>query len=153
MFEIKQIDEATTSEEANYLERLWIQTLKANDPDYGYNLTIGGDGAPHTEETKKKISALQMGRRLSDDSKAKLSAAMPSEKARAQALQAWKDGKYSNRIRSCYSKTPDISGAKQSESMKKAWASGKMTGTTGKKFSTETKAKMSRAQKLRWAHV
>lgn len=46
-------------EEANEKERYYIELYNSNNPDYGYNLTKGGDGflgMNRTEETKKKIS-------------------------------------------------------------------------------------------------
>lgn len=41
---------------ANALEQFLIQLLKTNDPQYGYNITSGGDGyrgASHTQETRE----------------------------------------------------------------------------------------------------
>jgi len=42
--------------EADYWEKFYIQFYKSDNPDFGYNLTKGGQlGHLHTEETKKKI--------------------------------------------------------------------------------------------------
>ena len=41
--------------EAKHLENLWVITLRSYDPEYGYNMTYGGDGSC-TEEVKKVIS-------------------------------------------------------------------------------------------------
>jgi len=48
-----------TREELDQIERDFIKFLKAQDPGYGYNICRGGEGftGPHTEETKKKLSA------------------------------------------------------------------------------------------------
>jgi group I intron endonuclease len=49
----------SSEEEMNNLERLWIATLGTYDPDFGYNMTYGGEGVHgyrHSVERKKKIS-------------------------------------------------------------------------------------------------
>lgn len=56
-----------TLDEANAREKSLIAELKSNDPDFGYNLTSGGDGCPgvswsHTEESKQKISVANRGK-------------------------------------------------------------------------------------------
>lgn len=50
-----------TEDEAKMLEQYMIQWYKTADRDYGYNISLGGDGGNHSEETKKKISELQKG--------------------------------------------------------------------------------------------
>jgi group I intron endonuclease len=48
-----------TREEAAKKEQELIAAYKSNDPKYGYNITIGGEGSsgkPMSEEVKKKIS-------------------------------------------------------------------------------------------------
>ena len=48
-----------THKEANERERYYIAVYNSNNPNYGYNLTLGGDGflgQKRSEETKKKIS-------------------------------------------------------------------------------------------------
>lgn len=46
-----------TREELDQTERDFIQFLKAQDPEYGYNICRGGEGftGPHTEKAKKKV--------------------------------------------------------------------------------------------------
>ena len=47
----------TTQEELTHLEKLWILTLRTYDPDYGYNMTKGGEGGQVlTEEVRKRMS-------------------------------------------------------------------------------------------------
>ena len=49
-----------TEDETKSTEMLLIQKYKARNPDFGYNLTAGGDGThgcAHTEEAKQKISS------------------------------------------------------------------------------------------------
>lgn len=47
-----------TREELDQTERDFIKFIKAQDPEYGYNICRGGEGftGPHSEETRKKIS-------------------------------------------------------------------------------------------------
>lgn len=44
-FLVEEIDEAYCPEELNRLERYWIKSYRANEPEFGYNMTIGGDSA------------------------------------------------------------------------------------------------------------
>ena len=50
-----------SQEEMNNLERLWILTLCTYDPNYGYNLTFGGEGGKRTDEAKKNNSKAHVG--------------------------------------------------------------------------------------------
>lgn len=58
-FEHIILEENLTHKEANEKERYYIAVYNSNDPNYGYNLTLGGGGflgQKRSEETKKKIS-------------------------------------------------------------------------------------------------
>jgi hypothetical protein len=57
-FTWEQIDMAETAEELNNKEIEWIAFYKANDPQYGYNISKGGPGrgCRPSEETRKKMS-------------------------------------------------------------------------------------------------
>lgn len=57
-FEHIILEENLTRKEANKMERYYIAFYNSNDPNHGYNLTLGGDGflgQKRSEETKKKI--------------------------------------------------------------------------------------------------
>lgn len=68
-------DRSTQKRLLDEAERFWIKTLKAFDEEYGYNLSLGGDGATlfgdrnpsygnhKSEETRKKISATLLERK------------------------------------------------------------------------------------------
>jgi len=43
-FEYQILTTTSSSKDAKHLEKLWIQALDANNPDVGYNMTLGGDG-------------------------------------------------------------------------------------------------------------
>ena len=69
------IAENLTREEACALEIATIAKLKSNDPKFGYNLTSGGEGYTPSEETKRKISEAQKGKRVSAETRKKQSIA------------------------------------------------------------------------------
>jgi len=56
-FDISQIDTAESLQEAYLRERFYIFITRSFLPQYGYNLTFGGEGAPHTAITRDKIRA------------------------------------------------------------------------------------------------
>ena len=134
-FDVQTLAQVSTNEEANQLERLWIIALRANQEDFGFNHTIGGDGAPHTAETKAKISAQQKNdpkRRIHLE---KMWARGIDHAKQAKSLKkAWAEGKFANRKRSCFSLTPEETSVKVSAALRAAWSSGRMKGTTGMCF-------------------
>lgn len=55
------IDTCNTLEEANKLETYYIKLYKSNNPEFGYNMTSGGQGHlghPMSQETKNKLSEI-----------------------------------------------------------------------------------------------
>jgi group I intron endonuclease len=65
-FSVDVLAVAATKGQLNNLERLWIITLNARDPQVGYNLSAGGagnGGGPMSAETKAKIGAANKGRK------------------------------------------------------------------------------------------
>ena len=64
-FKHEIIFENLTKEEADNFEKLLIEELDTTNPEYGYNITAGGDGAlqrHQTQETKDKISKAKIGK-------------------------------------------------------------------------------------------
>lgn len=63
--------------EAYIKETELISLYKSNNPEYGYNLSTGGEyartGCPCSENTRKKISESLTGRHLTDEHRAKIS--------------------------------------------------------------------------------
>lgn len=71
-----------TKEEAKELEQYMIQWYNTANPNYGYNISLGGEGGNASEETKRKISEAQKGEKhpnygkhLSEETKRKISEA------------------------------------------------------------------------------
>lgn len=55
---IRPLLEVDTKDQLDFWEKHFIRTLKAQDPNIGYNICDGGEGftGPHSEATKRKIS-------------------------------------------------------------------------------------------------
>jgi group I intron endonuclease len=74
-FQIRIVDESEDEKlTLNVLEPKWIQQLK-DDGHELYNLTEGGDGIPgliHSDETRRKMSESQRGKKLTECTKQKL---------------------------------------------------------------------------------
>ena len=138
--------ENLSKEDACQKEIELIAQYKSNDPEFGYNQSLGGEngnfGRRHSEETKQKMSEAQkgeknhgFGKHLSEETKAKLSKAnkgkIISEETRKKISEAkkgktsWIKGKHW---------TPEMR-AKMSERQK------------GVRLSEETKKKISEADK------
>lgn len=84
-FRIEQIAFASTLEELNKKEVLYIALMKTLAPD-GYNLTTGGESFRISEETRKKQSSVAIGRKMPEKIRRKISEAnrghIVSEKTR-----------------------------------------------------------------------
>ena len=77
------IFENLSEEEAKEKEILYIKQNNLTNFNYGYNFSYGGDGVmngrKHTEETKNKISQIQMGRHISDEWKNNISKSLKNK--------------------------------------------------------------------------
>lgn len=71
-FEHEILKSDLTLEEANYFEKYYIKFYNSLSPN-GYNLTEGGENYHVSEESRKKRSSSAKGRKLSEDTKKKLS--------------------------------------------------------------------------------
>ena len=77
------LEDGLTEEEADEREKYYIALFKSSDPEYGYNVSIGGVkpalGIHHDAETRKKISENSakywLGKSLPDDMRTKISEA------------------------------------------------------------------------------
>lgn len=124
-----------TEDEAKELEQRFIQWYDTANPNYGYNISLGGDGSNHSEETKKKISEANKGKRHTEETKKKLS---ESHKGKVSPR---KGVKLSEETKQKLSKVHK--GKKTSEEQKQ-----KISNTLkGRQVSEETRQKMSEATK------
>ena len=75
-FTIDVIEVCDSTEQMKEREKYWISFYNTTDRSKGYNRTIGGDGTfgrLHSEETKRKIGLLAIGRKASDATKKRMS--------------------------------------------------------------------------------
>lgn len=98
-FDRSVIASASDAAELNRLEREYIAALNTFGEN-GYNQTIGGDGVMHrqrhSEETRRRIAAVQIGRKQSPEAIAKRIAhqiGRPLSAAHRAKLSAWQVGK------------------------------------------------------------
>jgi group I intron endonuclease len=136
-FEHIILENNITFTQAKYLEKLYIKELDAFVPN-GYNLTAGGDGLEnyhHSEETRKRISELQIGRisprkgcKLTDKQKKKISAGNKG-KIRTEEFKV--------------NVSKNMKGRKFSEESKKKMSEARI----GMKFSDEHKKHLSESKK------
>ena len=119
------IDEATSLERLNELEDHYIVEYDTRDPGKGYNIREGGLNGRPSEETRKKMSKAQRGRKHSEETRRKMS-------------EAHKGKKYSVEHRR------KISEAKKGSV---PWNKGMKEYGVGRKHSAETKRKIGLAHK------
>lgn len=130
--------EGLTKEEAEEKEIELIAKYNTTAREYGYNHETGGYATPkHTEEYKRRMSELQKKIWAESDGRREKAAAFRrgkhlSEDTKEKLRQANLGKKQSVETKEKRAKT--LRGMKKprtSESMKKAWADGRMKGTTG----------------------
>lgn len=89
-FTIKPIATSKSYETITWLEKALIAELNTSIPGILYNTKEGGDGALHSEETKRKISEVQTGKRPSEYYK-NMGAKYSSDARRITATKLWSD--------------------------------------------------------------
>jgi len=135
-FEWSILVNANSKIELDQLEKNFIIDYKSTNKEYGYNMTHGGEGAEHLEESKKRISDALKGRRK-------------TKKTRQLSSLALK-GKYTGEKSSFFGKnhTPETK-LKQSLAQ-----TGEKNHNWGKKATRETRKKQSESNKgeKHWNH-
>lgn len=151
--DIRLICTATTQDELNDLEIKTIKEMRETGRRL-VNLDAGGKGSerpPVSDETRRKMSEAQKGKKRSPEAIAKTAAAhrgIPLSEATKKKMSATKLGK----------KVTDETKKKMSDKAKEHWMNpaivAKMIdGRAGRKPSEETKARMSASHKARLAKV
>lgn len=82
-FTVEVLTTATSTEQLDQLERLWIIALRSYDRTIGYNMTMGGEGITghkHSPETRARISKSHTGKNQSFETCQKISAAQAGNK-------------------------------------------------------------------------
>lgn len=72
-FEYEILDECNNQSEADLFEEAYIKMYCGRDSATGYNIKSGGSAGRHSDETKKKISASQIGKLVSEKTRQLLS--------------------------------------------------------------------------------
>jgi group I intron endonuclease len=78
MFTIRCLEECDSLDHMNEREKHWIQSLSTMVP-HGYNLNEGGNGSlgfRHTAESRLKMTKWQLGKKLTPEHRAKVSASL-----------------------------------------------------------------------------
>ena len=176
-FTVSVLFEGLTEEEAARIEIEQIAHFRSSESDFGYNLTLGGEGQRPNEETRKKLSACQSGpfnpmygTHHTEESKENLSRKMKGRIFSEESIRKMSE----SRIGWVY---PEETRNRQSEAAKRRWSDPEAreevrrtqellwddpefrakklanmgSGMTGRKHSVETKEKMKEAQRLAWA--
>jgi group I intron endonuclease len=131
----------------NFAERFWIKVIDCRVPN-GYNIEHGGSSKDRVSaETRKKLSIVGLGRKHSEETKAKIAKASAniSDETRAKLSAAHTGRYFSAETRAKMSKARLGSVVSDATKAKVALVN------TGKKLSMETKQKLSDAAKRQWA--
>ncbi len=87
-FRFEVLETFQTEDEAFWWESWWIQYLGSHQRGCGYNLDTGGNGGKTlTQETRQKLSDLNLGRRASLETKAKMSTAKIGKKQTQECIE------------------------------------------------------------------
>ena len=93
-FEHEVIDSSLTKEEAEQMEIELITYYKSNLPEYGYNISNGGNSVGKlSEETKRKIGEFNKGKITSEETKRKMSESAKGKNA-VPVAQFTKNGEF-----------------------------------------------------------
>ncbi|MDD5358344.1 MAG: NUMOD3 domain-containing DNA-binding protein [Candidatus Nanoarchaeia archaeon] len=160
------IDWAYSKNELNEREKWWIDYMLANNRDYGYNLTDGGEscifneetikkmseaklgkpshrkGSHCSEETKKKISISQTGKKLSPETREKMSKSRLNKRHTEDSKQKMRKPKSEE------AKKNITAGIRKWHEENPGFNSGENHPFYGKHHSEETKQKISEKLKL-----
>ena len=126
--------DSLTKEEAEAKEIELIAQHNSADREFGYNIEFGGFANTVSQETKEKLRAINTGKRLSDETKRKLSERFKGENHPNYGI------KFSDELRLKLSEAHK--GKKQSEETKQK----RIEALKGQKRSAETCERLSKAQ-------
>lgn len=160
-FSFDVIAKCQSLEELDKTEERFIHEYKTNNPQYGYNLSVGGEGAPLTEECKKKIGNAHRGKPKTELHKKRISEANTG-KIRTQeqrerisiARRGKKVGPPSEETRRKISESNigkhSIPHSEETKRKIGKAHTGTGNGFYGKKHSIESKKKITEANIRRW---
>lgn len=159
-FSFEIIDKASTRQELNDKEKLWIAQLNSTNRKVGYNITLGAEKkvytsqrgrkrGPLSDEVKEKISIAQRGKKRPPEWGRNISKALKgrpvSENTRIARMNKLHTGSGSLGFRFTDEQRKNLS-----EIQKSIWKN-KIPPWRGKKFSEEHKRNLSDSVKRAWA--
>lgn len=89
---VEDNDISVVNDKLSQLEQYYIAEYKSNNPQYGYNLTKGGEGMSgyhHSKESRQKMREAKLGRTLPEEHKKKI---MQSAKGKKKIAQCDMEG-------------------------------------------------------------
>jgi group I intron endonuclease len=92
-FEVNELTKVDSKEQANVFEKIWIVSLQANQRDFGYNMTLGGEGTPGlqvSDESREKMSVFRKGRKHSEAHRQHLAEFLRSPEQREKIAASWR---------------------------------------------------------------
>ncbi|TFG25140.1 MAG: GIY-YIG nuclease family protein [Promethearchaeota archaeon] len=169
VWNLKKIDLAYNKTELNEKERYWIKFYKSNYPEYGYNMTDGGDGGKMRPEIYEKVSEKikikwqdpiyqeNMSKGISKGLKDKWQDTEYQEKLSIARKELWRDPEFQKKMSKKHKKKwqkIDFQ-KKMSEANKKRWKDQEFKGRwikTRKKLwqDPQYQKKISKARKEMW---
>jgi group I intron endonuclease len=75
----EKVFECTSSDHLNEIETKLISDFNSQDKNFGYNIDIGGKGCKRSLDTIKKMILSRTGKKISEETKKKISLAMSGE--------------------------------------------------------------------------
>lgn len=153
-----EVFEVDSAEEMYRKEVELISFYHSNDPEYGYNNSVGGErialGCRHSEETRKRMAEARKGKPLSEETKKRMSEAKKGKPRKPRKPFSEEARKHMSKAAKERAKDPEYR-KKQSEAHKgkvlseetKRRISETLKGKPRKPFSEETKKRMSEANK------
>lgn len=82
--------------EANWLEKYLIQYYNSTNPEFGFNITKGGDGClgvKQTDEVKKRISEANKGKKFSKEHREKISKSLIGKTASEEVINKMRESR------------------------------------------------------------
>lgn len=145
-------DKIEDSQSLCSFEQFFIKAFNSRNPEIGYNVTSGGDGAQpgegnmffgrkHSEQTRRRLRECRIGRPMTDETKAKIRATIKAKGIKPPSSLGSKQSEATINKR-----VLARAGWKHTEETKQRMRITHPRNWLGKKHSAETIAKMRRAQ-------
>lgn len=119
-FNVEVLDTAESKEELNEKEIYWIRKLDSRNDAIGYNLSRGGEGHIVSGDTRERLSAVNKGRKRTEETRRKLSESNKGNKKLSQANKGKKRPQISEALKKHFAS--DEARKAQSERLRRYYA-------------------------------